>query len=791
MNDNQVEGILFKKNGGAVPLAGVGVQADINGRGAKVKISQSFRNTEKKPIEAVYKFPLPENAAVCGFRALIDNRAIEGRIEEKEKAFEFYDKALADGHKAQLMDEERPNIFTLSIGNIKPGSSVIIEISYITLLDAHSTEVRFYLPTTISPRFTPESQKDDNGIPISDIVNPPFAFQVPYGLTVNVNVHGRKAITSIESPSHTINTRFNGADAVVTFSADRAAMDRDFVLTITYGKDFANRAYVSTDHDDTFIQVDLTPEGTAEAGKTDNTPQGREIVFLLDCSGSMQGSSIEEARKALEILIRALSKDMMFNLYRFGSGFEQLYRHSIPYDEKSMKEALKYLSETDASMGGTEVLPPLADIYGKEPDDGFRRDVILITDGEISNEDEVMHLVRRHCRTTTLSAVGIGSGPNEFLIKGAARAAGGASELIAPNERIEPKVLRLFQKVMAGRIGRLKIDCGVEIDQAPAYPVAYVKQGTSIFARVKGGGSPGKSVNVQQYDGQGAILRKWDLDLVEVNGREMPISKLWAREKIREIEEGGGKAEGTRQRRRSEGKSQKTVVDISLQYGVICRSTSFIGIEKTSDMEDATSYMALRVVPACVTDGWHGRREQPFYSRSGMPQYSIKRVHDSHVCEEEGDAIHTSIRYQRSGNVLSEPFSRAVQGVRNALSRTRKKDPLMDILSRQRPGGGFSVDNVIADILKISLSTLRNIAEDMNVKNHPDRLGIMATAIVLEVLEVQFGSRRDEWEGVVSKSRIWLQEQIDDLKPEMAGEPLLEWARKFVTDRLKRSWGAI
>jgi Ca-activated chloride channel family protein len=143
---SEVEGILFQKNGKPVPLAGVEVQGDIIGRGAKVNISQRFRNTEKKPIEAVYKFPLPENATVCGFRALIDGRIVEGKIEEKEKAFELYDKALADGHKAQLMDEERPNIFTLSVGNIKPDSTVVIEITYITLLDSHKSEVRFFLP---------------------------------------------------------------------------------------------------------------------------------------------------------------------------------------------------------------------------------------------------------------------------------------------------------------------------------------------------------------------------------------------------------------------------------------------------------------------------------------------------------------------------------------------------------------------------------------------------------------------------------------------------------------------
>jgi Ca-activated chloride channel family protein len=784
---SQAEGILFQQNGKAVPLKGVEIHGDIIGRGAKVKISQRFLNTEKKPIEAVYKFPLPENAAVCGFSALIDGRIIEGKIEEKEKAFELYDKALADGDKAQLMDEERPNIFTLSVGNIKPDSSIIIEITYVTILDSHNSEVRFYLPTTISPRFTPASQKDDNGIPVGDIVNPPFVFQVPYGLKININVHDRKAISSIESPSHTINTGFNGDDATITFSSDKVAMDRDFVLTIAYEKDFTNRAFLFKENDEIFIQVDLTPDKISEPDKTDNMPQGREIVFVLDCSGSMQGESIEEAKKALEILIKALSTDMMFNIYRFGNEFVHLYRHSKSYNEKSMKDALQYLSKTDASLGGTEVLPPLADIYEKEPVDGYRRDVILITDGEISNEDEVMELVQHHNHTTTLSTIGIGSGPNEFLIKGVARAAGGSSELIATQERIEPKVLRLFQKVMAGRITNLKIECGAEIDQTPAYPIAYMRQGTSIFAKVKDGNFQSKSVGIKQYNREGSILREWNIDLEEVNNQEMPVSKLWAREKIQEIEEGSGSLEGSRQRQRSDSRKHMDVVDISLKYGIISRSTSFFGIEKKSDAEETTSNMALRFVPTYVTDGWHGTRSAPKFSRRSQAQYSIRQVQESHVSEQVADAMPAFLRRQSSDTVLSMPFSLAAQGIRNVLSHIRKRDPLMDILSLQRVGGGFDIDRAVGDLLQISHSRLQSFADDMSVKNHPDRIGILATAIVLAILELKFGARRDEWDGVVSKSRSWLQDQIAEVSPTIDQEPLEDWVRKFVKDRLKAS----
>lgn len=785
MNDSsKTEGILTQQNGEAVPLIGVDIQADIAGRGAKVKISQQFRNTEKKSIEAVYKFPLPENAVVCGFRALIEDRIVEGRIEEKEKAFELYDKALAEGHKAQLMDEERPNIFTLSVGNIKPGGSVIMEITYITLLDSYNSEVRFFLPTTISPRFTPVSQEDENGIPVSALVNPPFSFKVPYGLTINVNIADRKSIASIESPSHTIKTMFEGDQAVVTLSADKVSMDRDFVLTITYEKAFTNRAYVSHDNDETFLQIDFTPDDTPEEGQASHLSKGREIVFVLDCSGSMQGDSIEEARKALEILIKALSTEMMFNIYRFGNGFDHLYKSSMPYNEKSMKEALKYLSKTDASMGGTQVLPPLADIYKEQPLDGFRRDVILITDGEISHEDEVMELVQRHNKTTTLSTVGIGSGPNEFLIRGVARSAGGASEMIAQQERIEPKVLRLFQKVLTGRISNLEIDCGSDIDQAPVSPDAFMRQATSIFVKIKKKDFQGKGITVKQYNHQGTISRMWDIDLEKVNDERIPISKLWAREKIRDLEEGRGLLEGTRQKQRVDVNKQKTVAAISRQYGIVSRSTSFIGIEKSADTKKRTSDMVLRVVPTCVTEGWHGMRSQPLFMRENTVQYSIRHISEMPENYQMTNQAPDFFRLESSDDKPTELFSKATRGMRNMLSYIRKSDPLLDILSQQRLGGGFNMNRRIGDILQISDSKLRSIADDMQGKNKVDRLEILTTAIILAFLELKFGDRRDEWEVVVSKSQRELEDQIKNVNPTIDGKPLLEWVKKFMKEKL-------
>ncbi|SPD74802.1 hypothetical protein PITCH_A350011 [uncultured Desulfobacterium sp.] len=150
---NESYGLLSSMSG-PIPLTGVKVRGDILGRGAKINIFQRFTNQEDKAIEAVYKFPLPEGAAVCGFNAVIDGKKIHGHVEERNKAFEIYDDALANGNGGYLLDEERPNIFTLSVGNLNPNAEVMVEIEYVTLLGMEEREVRFFLPTTISPRYS-------------------------------------------------------------------------------------------------------------------------------------------------------------------------------------------------------------------------------------------------------------------------------------------------------------------------------------------------------------------------------------------------------------------------------------------------------------------------------------------------------------------------------------------------------------------------------------------------------------------------------------------------------------
>ena len=814
MKDNSEMGFgLLSSQGVPIPLEGVHVRADIVGRGASVKICQHFWNRGQNPIEAVYKFPLPEGAAVCGFKAFVGERVIEGKIEEREKAFEIYDEALSRGHGAQLLDQERPNIFILSVGNIKPGDSTVIEISYIELLDSHGADIRFFLPTTISPRYVPADQPDRNGIPVGDLVNPPLLPKVPYGLTIDINVHDRQRISSIESPSHTIVTRFTDGRANISFTSQVAAMDRDFVLNVAYGKEFANRGFLCTDQGEAFVQVDFAAGADGAADEGADAGNGREMIFVLDCSGSMGGESIAEAKKALKIAVKALKPGMLFNIYLFGSTFKNLYPESRTCGEKTLREALKYLNQAAADMGGTEILAPLRNIYGDKLFQDIHRDIILITDGEVGNESDVMSLVKRHAGHTKVYTVGIGSGPNEFFVKGVARASGGVSEMVAPMEKIEPKIGRLFRNALAGMIEDLRISWDAEMSQAPEAPVLFIGQPCSLFARLKDATREVGSVKISGRTLTGA--KEWIVDIKPVTENGLPVSKLWAKARIRDLEEGQGTTRGSRQKERVDHRIEQEVIGLSKKYGIISGKTSFVGVDERPESERSKDEIVFVKVPGMLTKGWGGLQDRQDQLADHSVQYSMLAVRSERPCylrKEAPDPLKGILSLQRDdggfgyGRALAgsmrfpqSDVERIVERIERNVHEVRARHELLrSVMLRFREGAIKDVQcwmKILTEAIPVysdqsvndkALMLGRDIQQfTESVEMHLDRFlatigdhiqhlagdieprlsgldpgRIVATLIALHLLETKFGNRRPEWEGIARKSRLWLDDQI-------------------------------
>ncbi|MBD3261414.1 MAG: hypothetical protein GF334_06970 [Candidatus Altiarchaeales archaeon] len=203
---DEVHANLVTPDGGEIPLQGVMIEGHIAGTHARITVKQRFKNKEDKDLEAVYTFPLQENSAVCGFSAKVGDRIIEGVVDEKEKAFETYDDAMAEGHGAFLLDQERPNIFTTSVGNLKPKTEVEVSITYVSPLTFEDKALRVMIPTTISPRFVPYDPVEV-GQPDSEKINPPTQDSVPYGFNLNLTVEMGSKITEVVSPSHKIPSR--------------------------------------------------------------------------------------------------------------------------------------------------------------------------------------------------------------------------------------------------------------------------------------------------------------------------------------------------------------------------------------------------------------------------------------------------------------------------------------------------------------------------------------------------------------------------------------------------------
>ncbi|MBU2497656.1 MAG: VIT and VWA domain-containing protein, partial [Proteobacteria bacterium] len=561
---------LMKTDSTPIPLTGVRVEGDILGRGAKVRVIQRFKNNEQEAVEAVYKFPVPEGAAICGLRVHVGGRVIQGRLEEREKAFEIYDKALEQGDGAYLLDEERPNILTLSVGNVNPGSEVVTEIEYVMLLDSDGGRNRFFLPTTISPRYIPDGMEEENGIPEDERVNPPYAIEVPYGLSIAIAVHQGAQIESIESPTHPVRIDLSKDPVRVSFSADLVRMDRDFILYIEQKSASLSRAYTCLEDGESFLQLDFTlPEEPSDRDDKGDKEQ-RETIFLLDCSGSMEGDSIREAKKALEICLRALSEGTFLNICRFGSNYQTLFDRSKPCSKEVLQVTLNYLGKIDADLGGTEILKPLRHILKSQKREA---DLILLTDGEVGNEKEVLSLVKKGRGSARVFPLAIGAGPNEYFIRAIARAGNGIPGFIYPGERIEPKALKTFGMLSGEALQDVSISWGrSEVEQAPFSPAIFGESPATFFARRVGKEPwPDKIMVKGKINGK---KRSWDVEVKETSDSNLPIPLLWARERIRDLEEFMANPEerGSRQFGRKSERWRKEVINISCNYGLLSES---------------------------------------------------------------------------------------------------------------------------------------------------------------------------------------------------------------------------
>jgi Ca-activated chloride channel family protein len=704
-------------------------------------------------------FPLDESAAVCGFAAVVGGVRYEGVVKSREDAFATYDDALAAGHGAFLLDEERPDVFTASIGNLAPGMDVQIELTYVAELTFEGDAIRFTLPTTVSPRYAPAEDQRGVGRPSAAALNPPLTAQAPFGLSFSARVATRGGVRRIESPSHPISVDVDADEARVTLSQEHVALDRDLVLLVT-------PAETAGPH----VVLERTKAGRIAAAITfrpafDVARVPADVVFVVDRSGSMQGSSIEQVRNALQLCLRSLEPGCSFNIVGFGSTFESLFADCQPYDERSLKQASDYVANLDATLGGTEILPALESVL----ENAVRRErvvqLVVMTDGQVTNSDAVIDAVRRRKERVRVFTFGIGRGASHYLVRGLARAGGGVPEFVYPGERIEPKVVRLFRRALSPAMTDVQLDWGgssvttVPMSVGPLFAEEAFRC-YGLADQIKAG-----TVTLRARGATGQM--SWSLDLRPADVKDgAVVGTLAARARIREIEEGGAWSpdRGSRQRERRENRAVAEIVSLALEFGLASRETSWVVVEKRDvPLAEAAE---LRRVPISITSGWGGRDENramlpgDVLGLAAAPLAAMpRRGADVRVSRLVVDSMSRLPADSSVPDGAFGPFLRLWEIVREGEARlsspgssTRALDRLVAL---QRADGSWNLDKALADVFGRDLGDL--VAAIAGSTGDPDEARrAWATALALKFLEEQASANHGEWALLADKAVRWL-----------------------------------
>ncbi|WP_437638388.1 VIT domain-containing protein [Sorangium sp. So ce854] len=595
---------LRSSEGRPVPLLGVSLSGEVVGGAARLVVRQRYRNEERRPIEAIYTFPLPSEASIAGFAMECAGRRLEGEVKEREEAFRDYDEAIAAGHGAALLDEERRNVFTASVGNLLPGEETVVEVAFVQALKADEGALRLMIPTLVAPRYIPGAPQGDrtghgvreptDAVPDADRISPEIA-RVDYGITVDI-VFDLGRDVAIESPSHAVEVRAEeGHRRRVSLRNDRAALDRDIVL-LAAGAPGVQAGVVCdrrAGQEGTFALTVVPDLFDAK-----RAPARRDVVFVVDVSGSMQGESIDQARRALRLCLRHLAEGDRFGVIAFSSDFRAMDPALTPFTQRTLERADAFVAGL-AAHGGTEMLGPLLAAAGMLGDAERDRVIVLLTDGQVGNEDEIVDRVVEAGKGVRVYTFGIGTNVSELLVNDLARRTLGAAELIHPGERIDEKVTAQFARATAVRVVGLTARFeGVDVGElAPADPPALVDGEPWVLHGRYAAPGVGRLEIRGRLRGESFYLEV-PVEL-EAEASRPGLEALWAGARVRELEASERGLSGKRKEA-----MRKRIVELAVRHRVASRHASFVVIERRTGDRRAHGQPEARPVPVSAPAGW-------------------------------------------------------------------------------------------------------------------------------------------------------------------------------------------
>lgn len=594
---------------GQCPLAHTDVQTEISGYIAKVTVKQKFQNKFKENIEAVYTFPLSEKGAVNSMTMKIGDRIIKGDIKKKQEAKEIYENAKNAGQTAALLDQERPNIFTQSVANIKPGQDIDITITYVELLSYESGKYTFAFPTVVGPRFNPGTStgksgtgwaNDTNQVPDASRITPPVTpkgTRSGHDISISVNIDAGVPINNISSKLHQVAVnKPNSNRAHITLSDQATIPNKDFVLTYDVASDQLKSGYLThADGKEGYVNIMILPPKRV----TPQTAQPKEMVFLIDCSGSQSGAPLEKAKETLKYIVEHMNPNDTFQILSFNNGVTKLFDKPKTVSPVLKIQALAFINGLHAN-GGTWMGPAVEEAC-KIPSDQHRlRIVTFMTDGYVGNDMEILGMIRRLRGLSRWFSFGTGNSVNRYLIDGMAKEGGGEADYVLLNTSGEEVGKKFYNRISSPVLTDVKVSFdGVEVDDVFPKTVSDVWAEKPLYITGHYTKAGKGTATITGYSGGKPYLQKLAITLPLSQPQNDSIGSIWARSKVDWLMSHDLEAA---QRGQINKELEDEIVKVALKHHILTQYTSFVAVEEKTEKTKSGKIKTV-TVPVEMPDG--------------------------------------------------------------------------------------------------------------------------------------------------------------------------------------------
>ncbi|MFS8096798.1 VWA domain-containing protein [Lentzea alba] len=592
---------------GNLPLERLDVRATITGLIGRVVLTTGFVNCHDTALEATYVFPLPDRAAVTGMKMTAGDRTVEAELQERGQARQAYDDAIAAGRRASIVEEERPDVFTMRVGNIPAGERVTVELSLVGPLVYEDGAATFRFPLVVAPRYVPGTPltgpsvgdgyaEDTDVVPDASRITPPvllpgFPNPVRLGIGVEIDAAGLE-LGEVRSSLHTVVAEGN---TVTVVPGER--VDRDFVLRLAYAGNSSAAVCVPDpgSEEGTYQLTVLPPEPSAAV-------RPRDVVLLLDRSGSMSGWKMVAARRAAARIVDTLTSDDTFAVITFDHTVERpdLGTGLVAATDRHRFRAVEHLAGVQA-RGGTELFAPLREGLSLLSSASEDRDpvLVLVTDGQVGNEDQLLRDIAPVLNRTRVHAVGIDTAVNAGFLGRLAAQGAGRCELVESEDRLDEAMTHIQRRIGAPVITDVVVTPASALPKQPSaiYP------GVPLVALGRYRGAAPESFVVRGRTRDGA---DWEETVPARQSEEPAVRAQWARAALRDLED--RYATGDRA-------VEPEILQTSLRFGVLCRFTAFVAVDERV-VSDGTVHRVVQ--PVEQPAGW----EMPAAPFAAAPMFA-------------------------------------------------------------------------------------------------------------------------------------------------------------------------